>query len=104
MKKGSAIACAAVGLALLVAGGMGLHSTTLSGVPLYLPPIMMGIVLLGMGALRLIYRSRVRPPYGSDLSNIGYDGLGVDRGPGFGHLHAADHSDSGAGGHDAGGH
>ena len=99
-----------LGLGLLVAGGFGLVSLqrlTAEHIPLIYGSLVMGVLLVTLGALSLRYRQR-RHVLGTFSTTDGYLNVPVD-GPGHhsisGHGGDCAHVDSGRGfGGDCGGH
>jgi hypothetical protein len=99
----SAIVFGVVGLAFLGLPVLVLRSSSPAAIPVAYGSLVFGIVSLGLGILKLIYRRARLAPAGSSPDGIGYNGPDIGHGGGHGHGDGGGFSGDG-GGHDGGGH
>jgi hypothetical protein len=99
----SAIVFGVVGLAFLSLAVLVLRSSSPSAIPVAYGSLVLGIVSLGLGILKLIYRRAQLAPAGSSPHGTGYNGPDIGHGGGHAHSDGGGFSGDG-GGYDGGGH
>jgi hypothetical protein len=101
----SAIVFGVVGLAFLGLAVLVLRSSSPAAIPVAYGSLVLGIVSLGLGILKIIYRRARLASAGSSPDGIGYNGPDIGYCGGHGHGHGDGGGFSGdGGGHDGGGH
>ncbi len=94
-----AICSIIAGFALLLLGGLGIHSLAQAPadrIPLIFASFVTGLLLLALGTLRLVYRTRRRGGLAAFSDSGGYLSPSTDS-SGSGHAMDCGHSDSGGG-------